>query len=89
MSTAVEEEMAPYELAVMARVSGMGSRYLQRLWTHCPDMKALWCMEATDLRGLGLPGRLADRLAACHHEQAEAPARLAERCQQLGVNLIT
>ena len=89
MSAAVEEEMAPYELAVMARVSGMGSRYLQRLWARCPDMQALWYMEAAELTRLGLPVRLAERLAACHTQQADAPAELAERCQQLGVNLIT
>lgn len=88
METSSVNPLDPYYLAVIARVQGLGSRYMQQLLAACPEPQELWRGETADFVQAGLPVRLATALATLVREQPDAPAQLAETCARLHVRVV-
>ena len=89
MDEGTANPLDPYYLAVMARVPGLGSRYMQQLLAACPEPAELWRLDVAALVHAGLPVRLAEPLAQLAHAEPDAPARLAETCARLQVQVVS
>ena len=83
------EEQEPFYGAALARCPGIGSSRLQNLMAVLGSARAVWEADPADWQVPDFGETLMRRLSEFRRENQDLPRKLQEKCQKLGIRLLT